>query len=116
MTARRLLDLAATVRKGFRIASKNSQTSPYCSVGIILMCLGIAEIDKQTITEQLSDMPIIALNDLGTDLLVYTDHVTPVFWVELAGELRGVHQITEHDGELPSFSLWSLRRLLCLHS
>jgi hypothetical protein len=56
------------------------------------------------------------MRDLGTHLLIGTHHVTPVFRVELAGESRGVHEVTEHHGELPSFSLWSLRRLLCLGS
>jgi hypothetical protein len=35
--------------------------------------------------------------------LIRTYHVPIVFGIELRGEFRGVHQITEHHGELPSF-------------
>src|SRR5262249_1199722 len=56
------------------------------------------------------------LDDFCADVLVNTNHVPVLFRVELAGQLGGVYEITEHDGELPSFSLWSLRTLLCLGS
>jgi hypothetical protein len=35
--------------------------------------------------------------------LVLTYHFSVVFGVELGGELRGVHQIAKHDGELAGF-------------
>src|SRR6516162_3825826 len=82
------LDTFLLLKTGIEVShgSKNSQTSPYCSVGVILMCLGIAEIDKQPVTEQLSDMPIVALNNFSTHLLIRPYHVTPVFGVKLGGE------------------------------
>ena len=55
------------------------------------MCLGIAEVDEQSVTKQLSDMPIVALDNFGTHPLICTHHVTPVFRVELAGQFGGVH-------------------------
>ena len=67
------------------------------------MGLGIAKIDKETIPQELGNMSFIALDDLGTERLVCTDHVTPVFRVELPERVGGIHQIAEHDRELPSF-------------
>src|SRR4030095_13875805 len=49
-------------------------------------------------------------------MLIRSDDFAILFGVELGGELRGVHEITEHHGELPSFSLRSLRSLLFLDS
>src|SRR5215831_10380483 len=80
--------------------SKNYQPRPYCSLRIILMCVGIAEIDEKTISEQLGDMPIIASNHLRTGGLVGTDHFPVLFGIELAGKFGRVHQITKHHGEL----------------
>src|SRR5262245_26605987 len=80
--------------------SKNSQTSSYCSLGIIFVCLGIAEIDKQTVTEQLSDMPIVALNNFRTHLLIRTYHCSVIFGIELRRKFGGIDQVTEHHREL----------------
>src|SRR5262249_32540217 len=52
---------------------------------------------------------IVALDNLGTHLLIRPYHVTPVFRVELAGESSRVHQITEHHRELTAFGFWSTR-------
>src|SRR5215510_12771330 len=80
------------------------------------MGVGIAKVHEKPIPEQLGNMSIIALDDLGTDPLVCTDHVPVLFGIELGGELGGVHQVTEHHRELPSFRLRSLKSLLCLGS
>jgi hypothetical protein len=69
------------------------------------MSLRIAAVHEEPVTKELRDMPIVALDNVGTHPLICTDHVTPVFWVELAGESSGVHQITEHHRELPSFRI-----------
>src|SRR5262252_7022741 len=82
---------------------QNFQPSPYCSVSVIFMCLRIAEVDKQTITEKLGDMPIVALDHLGTYSLICTDDFPVLFGVELGGEVGGIDQVAEHHRELPSF-------------
>src|SRR5712691_2517182 len=89
--------------------SEDTQTSPYCSLGIIFMSVGIAEIHQEPIAKELGDMPIVALDNVGTHPLRCTHHVPVVFRIELAGELRRVHQITEHHRELPTFSVWRRR-------
>jgi hypothetical protein len=86
--------------------SKNSQTSPYCSLGIIFMSLGIAKVHEEPVTKELGDMPIKPCDDLGADLLVLTDDFPVVFRVELGGEFRGVHEVTKHYRKLSTFSFW----------
>src|SRR5215468_6196835 len=98
----RLLQTSIEVSHG----SKNSQTSSDSPLCIIFMGVGIAEIDEQTVTEQLGDMPIVALNHVGTHPLIGTHHVPPVFRVELRGKLRRVHQVAEHHRELAAFGFW----------
>jgi hypothetical protein len=70
---------------------------------IILMGLGIAKVDQKPITEELGDVPVIAANHLRTGGMIRPDHVPVVFGVELGGEFRGVHEVTEHHRELPTF-------------
>src|SRR6266581_2007098 len=72
---------------------------------IVFMRLGIAKIDQQAVAEILGDMPVKALDDLSTCGLVGAYYLPQIFRIELAGEDRGVYQVTEHDGELPAFSL-----------
>src|SRR6516162_9408250 len=97
----RLLQTRIEVSHG----SKNSQTSSDSPLCIIFMGVGIAEIDKQTVTKQLGDMPIVALDNFRTNRLIRTDHIPVLFGVELGGEVGGIHEVAEHHRELPSFSL-----------
>src|SRR5262245_3381232 len=48
-------------------------------------------------------MSIKACDNLGADPLIRTHHVPVLFRIKLAGECGGVHQVTEHDGQLTSF-------------
>src|SRR5215470_4643179 len=84
--------------------SKNSQPSSYCSLRIIFVSLGIAEIHQETIAQELGNMSVKTLDHFSTHGLIRTYHITPVFRVELAGEFRGIDQVAEHDGELTTFS------------
>ena len=65
----------------------NTQPSTDGAMSVIFMGVGVAKIDKQPVTEQLSDMPIVALDDFRTNPLIRTDHVTPVFRIELRCQL-----------------------------
>src|SRR5262247_3803835 len=67
------------------------------------MCVGIAEIDEQTIAQELCNVSVKTLDDFRTCRLIGTDDFPVVFGVETAGECGGVHQVTEHDGQLTSF-------------
>src|SRR6516162_1837951 len=97
----RLLQTSIEVSHG----SKNSQTSSDSPLCIIFMGLGVAKVHEESITEQLSNMPIVALDNVRTHPLILAHHVTPVFRVELRGELRRVHQVAEHHRELAAFGV-----------
>src|SRR5206468_9926215 len=84
--------------------SEDTQTRSYCSVSVIFMCLGIAEVHEEPIPKELSNVSVKTLDDFRTSRLIGTDDVPVLFWVELAGEFGGFDQITEHDGELTAFS------------
>jgi hypothetical protein len=69
------------------------------------MRLGIAKIDQQAVAEILGDMPVKALDDLGTGSLISAHHVPPIFGIKLAGERGRIHQVTEQYSKLPAFGL-----------
>src|SRR5215831_3753566 len=77
--------------------------------GIILVGQGVAEVDQQAIAQILGDVSVIAGDHLGAGVLIGPHHLAPLFGVELAGEHRRVHQVTEQDGELAAFGLWRSR-------
>jgi hypothetical protein len=64
----------------------------------------IAKVDQQTIAKVLGDMPIVALDNFRTRRLICPHHFPVLFGIKLGGKFRGVHEITEHDGELATFS------------
>jgi hypothetical protein len=64
------------------------------------MSLGIAEVHQQAIAEVLGNMPIKALDDLGTELLIGAHYLPEVFRIQLASEGSRVHEITEQHREL----------------
>jgi hypothetical protein len=64
------------------------------------VCLRIAKVDQQAITEVLCNAPLQALDHRGARGLVGADDLAQVFGVKLARQDRGVHQITEQHGEL----------------
>src|SRR5262245_14542915 len=63
--------------------SKNAQTSPYGSLGIIFVCHGITKIDQETIAQELGDLPIVSLDNVRTRRLIGTYHVSVHFGVEV---------------------------------
>ena len=87
------------------MACDNAQAGVHRAPGIVFMGRGVAKIDQQPIAEILGDMALVVLDDLGSGLLVGAHHRAQVFRVELAGELRGAHQVAEQHRELPPFRL-----------
>jgi hypothetical protein len=90
---------------GFR----HPEPRPHRPRGVIFVRPGIAKVDQQPIAEILRNMPVIALNHSGAGALIGPHHLAPLFGVELAGEHRRVHQITEQHRELAAFGLWGTR-------
>src|SRR5439155_5269044 len=68
---------------------ENTEPSTDGSLRIVFMRLGIPKVDQETITQELGDMSIKTCDNLGADLLIDTDHVTPVFRVELGRQFGG---------------------------
>src|SRR5215510_13122397 len=101
------LDTLLLLQTGMEVSHRihDTQTSPYCSLRIVFMRLGIAEVHQEPIPEQLSNMPIVALDNLGTRSLICPHHLPVLFGIKLAGEFGGVHEITEHHGELAAFGV-----------
>src|SRR5262245_18899186 len=85
--------------------SKNSQTSSYCSLGVIFVSHRKAEVDQETIAKVLGDMSLKALNDLRTGGLIGAHHLPQVFRVQLIGQTSRIHQVTKHHRELPAFGV-----------
>src|SRR5215813_7286697 len=96
------LDTFFLFQTGIQVShhSEDAKTSAYCSLRIILMCLGIAKVHQESIPKELGDMPIVALNNFRTHLLICTHHVPVLFGIKLAGEFCGIDQVTEHHCEL----------------
>src|SRR5215470_13738271 len=75
------------------------------------MSLRIAKIDQQSVTEILRNIPLKALNHLGTGGLIRPDHLPEVFRIKLTGERGGVYEVAEHDSKLATFrigKIWSV--------
>ena len=107
--ADRQADALLRSRRVLRVPMASTIPSPSDGpLGVIFMGLGIAKIDEQPIAEILRDMPLKALDDLGTGGLIGPHHLPQVFRVELTGEHGRVHQVTEQDGELAAFGVKGL--------
>ena len=66
--------------KGVHIL-KYRQTGPHCSLGVVFVGLGVAEVDQQAIAEVLGYVSVKGGYGSGADLLVAADHVPKYFWV-----------------------------------
>src|SRR5215831_2986350 len=99
------LDAFVLLQTGIEVfhRSKNSQPRPYCSLGIVFVCLRVAKIDQETIPQELGNMSIVALDNVGTHPLICTHHVPVLFGVKLGGQGRRFYDVNEHDGELTAF-------------
>src|SRR5262249_4567250 len=100
---------------------EDTQARAYCSVSVIFVCHRIAKIDQEPVPQELGNIPIVALDDFRTRRLIGTDDLPILFGVELGGELRGVHEVTKHHGQLAAFGFWGarywwrcVRKLRCL--
>jgi hypothetical protein len=60
---------------------EDTQARAYGPMSIIFMGLGIAKIDEQPIPQELGDVPIVTLDNVGTHPLIRTDDVPILFWV-----------------------------------
>jgi hypothetical protein len=61
------LDTFGLLQTGIEVSHgiEDTQTSPYCSLGIIFVGLRIAEIDQETIAKVLGNIAIITAEKVG---------------------------------------------------
>ena len=67
---------------------EHAQPRPHGPLGIVFVCLGPPEVDQQRITEELGDMAVKTLDDLGTGLLICPYDLPQLFGVALFREGR----------------------------
>src|SRR5713101_1082275 len=67
----------------------------------------IPKIHQQSITQVLRDMPVKAADDVCANPLILAHHLAQFLRIELLRERRGAHEVTKHDGQLPTFSFGS---------
>ena len=81
-------------------SSDQLQARTYGSLGVVLVSLGIPEIQQHAIAHVLRNEAAEALHGLGDALLVGGNDLAEVFWVYPSGERCRADQIGEHDRDL----------------
>ena len=76
------------------------QSRPYCSLGIILMRLRIAEVYEDTVAHVLRHEPAEALDSLGDAFLIGGNDLAQVLRVHAGGECRRADEVREHHRDL----------------
>src|SRR5262249_46995247 len=68
--------------------------------GVILVRLGIAEIDENAIAHVAGDDALIATDDLRDATVISTDHSAQVLRIEAGRKRRRAHQVANHHSEM----------------
>ena len=68
--------------------------------GVILVRLGIAEIDENAIAHVAGDDALIATDDLRDASVISTDHSAQVLRIEAGRKRRRAHQVANHHSEM----------------
>jgi hypothetical protein len=72
---------------------------------IILVCLGIAEIDEYAVTHVFGNKAIEPGDHLGNAFVICTNDRTQIFGIEHCRQRCGADQITEYDGQLATLGV-----------
>jgi hypothetical protein len=88
-------------------ADRVDDTEPGASraLGIVLMRLGIAEIDQHAVAHIFGDKTAKAAHGVGDAAVVGADDVTQILGIEAGGQRRRTNQVAEHHRQLPPLSL-----------
>jgi len=81
----------------------NAKPGTHSPLDVILMRLGVTEVDKQPVANITGDVPVKVLNHVSTRLLILRQQIAQLLGVELLGKRGGANQVTEHDGKLAAF-------------
>jgi hypothetical protein len=74
-------------------------------LGIIFMCLRVAEINEQAIAQVLGDVATEAGDCLGGGVMILPNDLAPVLRIELPGDGGRPNEVAEENGELPPLAL-----------
>jgi len=77
------LDTFGLLQTGIEVSHgiKETQARSDGSLGIIFVSHGIAKVHEESIAKELSNMPIVSLDNVGTNPLICTHHVPILFRV-----------------------------------
>ncbi len=83
----------------------DAEPRPHRPLGVVLMGLGMAEVDHQAIAEELGDMAFVAFDDGGAGGLISADDLAQILWIEPRGQRGRTCEVAEHDGDLPALAV-----------
>ena len=69
-------------------------------LGVVLVRLGIAEIDQHPVAHVLGDKPGEADNGVGDAAVIGADDLAQILWIVARRQRRRADQIAEHHGQL----------------
>jgi len=69
----------------------NPQSHQHRPLRIVFVGPRIAKVDQEPIPQILGNVPVQALDDLGTGRLIGPQHLAQIFGVKLASQTGGVH-------------------------
>src|SRR5262249_18343123 len=81
------------------------EPNPHSAFSIVLVSLGVAKIDKESVAHETGDMPAHPSNYRGTTSLESTDHVAQVLRIERGRQSGRADEIAKKDGQLASLCL-----------
>ena len=74
--------------------------------GVVLVCLRIAEVHQQAVAQIARDVSIETHDPRGTRIVVGVQDLGELFRVDPLRQRGGVHDVAEHDRELPALSMF----------
>ena len=89
---------------------ENGECRAYCTLGIIVMSLGIAEICHHTMAQILGNKTAESGYDFGCNAVIRIDDLPPVLGVKLRRNGSGIDKIAKQNREMAAFTGWRCRR------
>jgi len=73
------------------------------ALGIVLVCLRIAEIDQNAVAHVFGNGAAMLCNHTGAGFLILADQIGEILRVQPGRKLGGTDQVAEHDRQMPAF-------------
>jgi hypothetical protein len=81
------------------------EPNPHGAFSIVLVRLGVAKVDKESVAHEAGHMPAHPSDHRGATTLESADHVAQVFGIERSRQSRRADEIAKKDGQLASLGL-----------